>query len=177
MQNNIQVARVALTNVVGDGANYVVAASAAAGLSGQLNQTHHFLYLDLPIWLFFAVALVLSAIGSLGSLYIDMMSETKFSYAQITVNLILGFITGIIGAFIILPAVTANPPIPLILITALIMSLIGTVLVKNLGDLIRSAGLWQAIKEIAMEALVVVKNLVIERLKLLLAVFFGGGSK
>lgn len=177
MHNRIQVARVAIVNIVGDGANYVAAASAAAGLSSQLNQTHNFLYLDLPIWLFFAAALVLSAMGSLGSLYIDMMSESQLTPFQIAANLILGFFTGVIGAFVILPAFTAKPPVWLILVTALIMSLIGTVLIKNMGDLIRSAGLWQAVKEIAMEALGVIKNLVLERLKLLLAVFFGGGGK
>lgn len=177
MHNKIQVARVALANTAGDSANYVVAASAAAGLSEQLNQTHNFLYLDLPIWLFFATALFLSAMGSLASLYLDMMHDPKPTFRQMIVNLVLGFFTGVIGAFVILPALTANPPLPLVLLTALIMSLIGTVLVKNVGDLLRSANLWQAVKDIAMEALAVIKKLLIERLKLLLAVFFGGGGK
>lgn len=177
MHNKIQVARVAAANIAGDGANYIVAASAAVGLSEQLNQTHNFLYLDLPIWLFFATALLLSAMGSLASLYLDMMNDPKPTIKQMIVNLILGFFTGVIGAFVILPTLTTNPPLPLVLLTALIMSLIGTVLVKNVGDLLRSTSLWQAIKDIAMEALVVTKNLLIERLKLLIAVFFGGGGK
>jgi hypothetical protein len=177
MHNKIQVAKLSLINIAGDSANYVVAASAAAGLSEQLHQTHNFLYLDLPLWLFFAAVLLLSAIGSLGSLYIDMMSDSDLKPARMVVNLVLGFLTGVIGAFVVLPAITAKPPLALMLITALIMSLIGTVLVKNIGDLLRSASLWQALKEIAMEALMIIKKLLIERLKLLLAVFFGGGGK
>lgn len=181
MTHRIEAARMTATSIVGGGANYIAVGSAASGLAHQLNQTHPFLYLDLPIWLFFAAALVLAMIGSIASLFVDLMTTPELSPAQLSINLILGFLTGTIGAFVVLPAVTSSPTMPLLLLTALAMSFLGTVLVRNIGDLLRSADLWHGIKTLTkdaiIEALEFLKNLAIERFKLLLAVFFGGHKK
>ena len=70
---------------------------------------------------------------------------------------------------------------PLLLLTALCMSFLGTVIVRNIGELLRSAELWQSIKtllkELIIELLEFFKDVVLERLKLLAAVFFGGRNK
>lgn len=181
MNHRIEAVRVASTSIIGGGANYIAVASAASGLAQQLNQTHSFLYLDLPIWLFFAAAMVLAMIGSLVSLFIDLMATPPLSPARLAVNLILGFLCGVVGAFVVLPSFTANPPMPLLLLTALCMSFLGTVIVRNIGELLRSAELWQSIKtllkELIIELLEFFKDVVLERLKLLAAVFFGGRNK
>ena len=117
MPHRIEAAKATVTSLAGNGANLVAVASAAAGLTQQLNQTHPFLYLDLPIWLFFAAAVILSMMGSLVSLFVDLMATPPPSPARLAINLILGFLTGIIGAFVILPSVTAAPPMPLLLLT------------------------------------------------------------
>jgi hypothetical protein len=168
--------KITVTTIAGNGAHYLAVASSAAGLSQQLNQTHNFLYLDLPVWVFFSFALVLAAIGSLGSLYTDVMKQTDITGAQMAANLVLGFFAGVIGAFVILPAIT-TPPISIVLVTALILSFIGTVLIKNMGDLVRSVELWDAIRDILREQLPAIKALLKERFQALLTLIFGGRHK
>ncbi len=171
MNHRIETARLALANISGGSATYVATATSAAGLSEQLNQTHMFLYLNLPIWIFFTAAFLLAIVGSLGSLYIDVMREDDLTLAQKFINLSLGFITGLLGAFVVLPAFTAAPPMPVILLTSLITSFAGTVVIRNIGDLIRNEELWDAVKTLVIERL---KLLSIDRLKELLTLFFGG---
>lgn len=166
MTHSIEAARLSIASITGGSATYVAAATSAAGLSNQLNQTHLFLYLQLPIWIFFVGAFMLAIVGSFGSLYIDTMREADLSYAQKIVNLSLGFMTGLVGAFVILPALTAAPKMPLLLLTSLVMSFVGTVIVRNIGELVRSDELWDA-----------VKGLLIERLKTLVSLVFGGRKK
>lgn len=181
MNHRFDVVKMTTTSIVGGGANYIAVASAAGGLAQQLNQTHAFLYLDLPIWMFFAAAMILAMTGSLASLLIDLMAQPPLSTAHLALNLILGFMTGIVGAFVLLPVFTAKPTMPLLLLTALSMSFLGTVLVRNIGELLRSTEIWQSIKttlkEIILESMVILKDVVVERFKLLLAVFFGGPKR
>lgn len=170
MQNRIEAAKLTLTTIAGGGANLVAVAATAAGLTQQLNQTHHFLYLDIPIWIFFVAAFILAIIGSLFSLLIDLMSVPPLSKARLVINLILGFCTGVVGAFVLLPAFTSKPTMPLLLLTALCMSFLGTVIIRNIGELLRSAELWTAAK-------IIIKDFLLDRLELLLALFGGGRKK
>lgn len=165
MSQKIEAART-VASITGSAATYVATGTSAAGLAHQLNQTHPFLYLDLPIWIFFVGAFMLAIVGSFGSLYIDTMREANLSYTQKFVNLSLGFMTGLIGAFIILPAFTAAPPMPLLLLTSLVMSFVGTVAIRNIGELVRSEELWDAAKVILTE-----------RLQTLVSLVFGGRKK
>ena len=93
----------------------------------------------------------------------------------------LGFFTGIVGAFVVLPSFTSSPTMPLLLLTALSMSFLGTVVVRNIGEILRSAELWRSIKALlsdsVIEALQFFKDVLMERQKLLAAVFFGGHKK
>lgn len=177
MPNRIEAARLTIVNIAGGSANYIVVATSAVGLTQQLNQPHEFLYLQLPLWMFFLATLALSLIGSLGSLYIDAIRESNLSFGQKIINLGLGFLVGIIGAFLILPALVAKPPVLVILLTALTMSFIGVVLVRNIGDLVRSQELWNAAKEVCKEVLVFLKDLLIERIKIFVSLFVGGRDK
>lgn len=177
MTHRIDTAKIAMLNIAGGGANAIVAGSGAIGITQQLNQTHSFLYLDLPIWIFFVGTIILALIGSLGSLYTDVMSNSKLSATQMTVNLALGFLTGVIGAFIILPAITARPPIQIMLVTSLSLSFVGTVMIKNIGDIARSGELWAAVKDIFIAMLEPIKAIVINKFDLLMQLFFGGRNK
>ena len=170
MPNKFEAAKITVTSIAGGGANFIAVVSTAAGLTQQLNQTHHFLYLDLPIWIFFAAAFILAFIGSLLSLLIDLMSVPPLSTGRLIFNLILGFCVGIVGAFVLLPAFTTKPTMPLLLLTALCMSFLGTVIVRNIGELLRSAELWQAVK-------IIIKDFLLDRLELVLALFGGGRKK
>lgn len=170
MNHRFDVVKMTTTSIAGGGANYIAVASAAGGLAQQLNQTHPFLYLDLPIWMFFAAAMTLAMIGSLASLLIDLMAQPPLSAIHLALNLILGFMTGIVGAFVLLPAFTAKPTMPLLLLTALSMSFLGTVIIRNIGELVRSTELWQSIKE-------TLKGAILERVDLVVQLVFGGRKK
>jgi len=175
MNQPIDAAKVTIVSIVGHGANYMAVATSAAGISQQFSQTHSFLYLDLPLWVFFVATLVLAAIGSLASLYTDVMQDGDMTAGMMAVNLVLGFVAGNVGAFILLPVFTENPPMPLVLLTALIMSFIGTVIIKNIGEIVRSAEMSQALKSLFIEVVTVVKDLIVGRIKAVFALFFGGG--
>lgn len=177
MPHRIETAKLAAISVAGGSANLIAVTTAATGLTQQLNQTHQFLYLDLPIWIFFAGAFVLSIIGSVISLYIDVMNQTPMTRSQLVINLTMGFLIGVLGAFVVLPALAAEPPMPIILLTALFMSVLGTVLIRNIGEILRSAELWQAVKDIVMSALAAVKEVAIERMDLFIQLIFGGRKK
>lgn len=177
MTHRIETARVAVLSVAGGGANAVVASSGAIGISQQLNQTHSFLYLDLPIWIFFIGTIFLALIGSLFSLYTDVMSNAKLTAPQMAANLALGFIVGIIGAFVILPAITTKFPIQVMLVTSLSLSFVGSLLIVNIGGFVRSPELRVAIKDVVTTALAAIKNLIIERVDLFIQLLFGGRKK
>lgn len=182
--SKIETAKMTLASISGAGFNAVAATGSAAGLSNltlELGQTQQFLYLNIPIWMFFCAALLLSMFGSFASLFIDLMREANITRAQMALNLVLGFFSGVIGAFVILPAVTAAPVMPIMMLTALILSFVGTVLVRNLGDIIRDEQLAAIIKDFVLgsvlEVLTILKDIVISRLKALLSLFLGGSGK
>lgn len=182
--SNIETAKMTLASIGGAGFNAIAATGSAAGLttlSMELGQTQQFLYLNIPIWMFFCAALLLSMFGSFASLFIDIMREAKLTRAQMTLNLMLGFFTGIVGAFVILPAITATPVMPIVLLTALILSFVGTVLVRNLGDIIRDDQLATIVKDFILgsilEVLTILKDIIISRLKIIASLFFGGSGK
>lgn len=159
-------AKITTANIVGGGANLVAVATSAAGLNEQLSHTYPFLYLNLPLWFFFLLTFLLSVVGAFGSLFVDRMAETGLSVTQKLSNFIVGVVTGLVGAFIILPSITGGEPeMSVMLLTALAMSFLGTILIRNIGDLARSAELWDEVKSIS-----------ISRIKHLVAFFIGGSS-
>ncbi|GEM_PF-1995165 len=177
MTHRIEAAKLAVISIMQSGVHGVIAAAGAIGLNQQLNQTHNFLYLDLPIWIFFVLALFLSFVGSLFSLLTDLMKDPSLTFGQKVINLTLGFAVGVISSFVVLPAITAKPPVQLLMITALIMSFVGAILVKNIGDFVRSPELWLAVQSMAKELLKEVKDILIERFKIFITLFFGGRNK
>ena len=177
MMPRIEAARVAVLGIAGSGANAVVAGTGAIGLSQQLSQTHSFLYLDLPIWIFFIGVVVLALLGSFASLYTDVMNDARLTASQMAVNLTLGFFSGVIGAFIILPAITAKPPIQIMLITSVSLSFVGTVMIRNIGDLARSPELAHIIKTLLLERIQAIFMLIFDRIEAFISFVLGGRKK
>lgn len=170
MLRTLDAARLTIITIAAGSANLIAIVSTATGLAQQLDQTHNFLHMDLPIWIFFIGAFILSIMGTMLAWLIDLMSIPPPTKVQLLINLVLGFMTGILGAFILLPIFTEKPTMPLLLLTSLCMSFLGAVLVRNVGELLHSAELWLAVKNM-------LKNFIIERIELLLALFGGGRKK
>lgn len=144
-------------------------AVSAVGITEQLSQPHHFMHLNLPLWMFFLGVFLLSFVGSVASLFTDTM---ELSNGKKISNLIMGFMTGVLGAFVLLPAITDDPSVDIMLVTALIMAFSGTVLLHIFGTFLRSdttkSGVTQAIVEFAS----VIKDRIILAIKAL----FGNGE-
>lgn len=169
MPSNFAAAKATIAMIAGSSAGLVGAPTIATmALTDQLKRPHEFLYLHLPIWYFFLAAFVLSAIGAVSALFTDAMSDPKLIKSSIgrkAGKVIVGFVTGIIGSFIVLPSFTAHPPMGVFLLTSLIVSFSGSVLIHNLGELKRDEELQAS-----------VRRLIVSKLKDLIHLLTGGKS-
>ncbi|MDO5769004.1 MAG: hypothetical protein Q4P13_05825 [Psychrobacter sp.] len=172
MPQNFAAAKTTVALIAGSSASMVGAATSAIGISEQLNKQHDFLYLTLPIWVFFIGVFVLSAIGAIIAFFTDTLNSdtarTPGSAKRRFGNLLIGFLSGIIGAFVILPSFTSNPPLPMLWITALVMSFSGSVLIHNASELKRDDELQVAVRKLIKRWLISV----FEKIELLI-----GGKK
>ncbi|WP_230657768.1 hypothetical protein [Psychrobacter sp. I-STPA10] len=176
MPQNIAAAKTTLALIISSSASIIGASTSAVVISDginsgltklsigeQLNQPHEFLYLNLPIWYFFVAVFLLSAIGSLVAFFTDTLSEKDQKYQSSNGrkigNLFIGFITGIIGTFVVLPAFTAHPPVGIMLITSLVVSFAGSVLIHNLSELKRDDELQTSVRKLIVKRLVSIINL------------------
>lgn len=168
MPQNIAAAKTTIGLIVSSTASMVGASTSAIALSDQLNQRHEFLYLDLPIWYFFTAVFALSAIGAVASLFTDTIKDSDYRYLSIPRKIayvVCGFLCGIIGAFIILPSFTANPEMGIMMMTALVLSFSGMVLINNLSEIKRDDELQKSIRTLIVSRLTAVLN------------FLGGGKR
>ena len=102
MQHNIDTAKLTIGLIASSVASIFSASASAVAITDQLNQTHTFLYLNLPIWVFFFAVLLLSMLGSAASLLTDIYTsdmEQRPSVLQQIFHLAGGFFSGIVGAF------------------------------------------------------------------------------
>ena len=89
-------------------------------------------------------------------------------------NFFMGFLLGIIGAFVILPNFTSKAPtMELMFITAVAFAFSGTVLLHNISVILHSDMLKEGMMNMAGEAGGIVKNRFFKALK----VFFGADDK
>lgn len=75
MQHNIDTAKLTIGLIASSVASIFSASASAVAITDQLNQTHTFLYLNLPIWVFFFTVLLLSMLGSAASLLTDIYTS------------------------------------------------------------------------------------------------------
>ncbi|WP_296405031.1 hypothetical protein [Psychrobacter sp.] len=153
MQHKIEAAKMTVGLIIGSSVSMLSASGSAIALTEQLNAPHKFLYLNLPMWMFFSAIFALSIIGSVASLFTDIYKDNGFKTLPIShqiLHFIGGFLSGIIGAFVLLPAFTQtqSPPLEIMMVTALALSSSGVVLLNNWGELKRDEKLQQSVRQL-----------------------------
>ncbi|MDO4440562.1 MAG: hypothetical protein Q4B81_00080 [Moraxella sp.] len=134
----------------------------AGSIFHQASQTHVFLHMNLPLWIFFVAVIVLSAFGSFASMLTDAMQvDVRHKIA----NFFMGFGIGLLSAFVILPSLSSNPSVGMMMITALAFSFSGSVLIHNLGRIMRSDEFSDGIHDTANHAGKTIKHRLIAILK------------
>lgn len=124
----------------------VTGASTASGslsIFQQLSVLYPFLYLQLPLYVFFIMIALMCLIGSILALLTDVMEDEPSTFKKVS----LAFIVGLVSAFIVLPSLVAAPSIGTLLITALASSFSGTVLVFIFAQVIKDKTLQNTIKD------------------------------
>lgn len=120
----------------------VSAATTSLTIAQQLNVLYPFLYLMLPLWVFFSAVVIVSLLGATGALLTDVVDD-EISKPK---KLALAFGTGLISSFIILPAFVSAPSMSALLITSLGASFAGSVLIFILAQVLKDKELKTAIK-------------------------------
>lgn len=163
--------KTALVSIVGSTGSIVLFATTAIAITEQLNIAQPFLHLYLPLWFGYLMVFILALVGAVGSLFTDTMQQSKIGKAK---NFFMGFLLGIIGAFVILPNFTTKAPtFELMFITSLAFAFSGVVLLNNLSVILHSDMLKNGMVNAAGEAGGIVKNRFFKAIK----VFFGMDDK
>ena len=171
MPHNIVAIKTALVSIVGSTGSIVLSATTAIAITEQLNIAQPFLHLYLPLWFGYLMVFILALAGAVGALFTDTIQQSKIGKAK---NFFMGFLLGIVGAFVILPNLTSKPPtFELMFITSLAFAFSGVVLLNNLSVILHSDMLKNGMMNAAREAGGIVKNRFLKALK----VFFGMDDK
>lgn len=171
MPHNVIAVKAAMVSVVGSTGGIVLSAASAIAITEQLNIAQPFMHLLIPTWLGYAIAILLSLIGAIASQFTDTIQQSVMGRVK---NFFMGFLLGIIGAFVILPNFTSKAPtMELMFITAVAFAFSGTVLLHNISVILRSDMLKDGMMNMAGEAGGIVKNRFFKALK----VFFGADDK
>lgn len=167
MPHNVAVVKTAIVGVVGSTGNIVLSAASAVAITEQLNIAQPFLHLYLPLWFGYLMVFILALIGAIASQFTDTIQQSVMGRVK---NFFMGFLLGIIGAFVILPNFTTKAPtMELMFITSLAFAFSGTVLLHNISVILHSDMLKDGMVNAAGEAGGIVKNRFLKALK----VFFG----
>lgn len=123
----------------------VTGASTAVGslsIFQQLSVLYPFLYLQLPLYVFFIMIVLMCLTGSVLALLTDVMDNEPSTFKKISI----AFLVGLVSAFIVLPSLVAAPSMGTLLLTALGASFSGTVLVFIFAQVIKDRTLQTTIK-------------------------------
>ena len=115
----------------------------------QLNETHMYLGLNVPLWWLYALIIILPFIGAFWSLTTDTLKGK----GSVTGKLLTAATVGLVGAFIIVPAVTESPNIIVMMVVSLFGSYAGTVLLLLLGRLLNNQALQEDVVDSAAESI------------------------
>lgn len=171
MPHNIVAIKTALVSIVGSTGSIVLSATTAIAITEQLNIAQPFMHLLIPTWLGYVIAILLALIGAIASQFTDTIQQSAMGRVK---NFFMGFLLGIIGAFVILPNFTSKAPtMELMFITSLFFAFSGTVLLHNISVILRSDMLKDGMMSAAEEAGGFFKNRFFKALK----VFFGMDDK
>ena len=147
-------------------------AVSAVGVGAQLNQTHAFLYMDLPLWYFYIAMVVLSFVGALWSMFTDTMQAR----GNPALKLIVAFTVGIVASFVVLPIFASEPPVAVMLFISLAGSFSGTVLLFLIADVLNDNELRQSIITVAKQAVLDTFKSLADRVRAIAAAIFKGGA-
>lgn len=171
MPHNVVAVKTALVSIVGSTGSIVLSAASAIAITEQLNIAQPFMHLLIPTWLGYVIAILLALIGAIASQFTDRIQQSAMGRVK---NFFMGFLLGIIGAFVILPNFTSKAPtMELMFITSLFFAFSGVVLLHNISVILHSDMLKNGMMAAAREAGGIVKNRLFKALK----VFFGVDDK
>lgn len=120
----------------------VTTASGSMSIAQQLSVLYPFLYLQLPLYVFFIMIAVAAFIGSVAALLTDVMENEKSNFKKI----FFAFGTGLTSSFIILPSIVTAPTMGILILTALGTSFSGTILVYILAQVIKDKNIQKGVK-------------------------------
>ena len=147
-------------------------AVSAVGVGAQLNQTHAFLYMELPLWYFYIAMVILSFVGALWSMFTDTMQAR----GNPALKLIVAFTVGIVASFVVLPVFASEPPVAVMLFISLAGSFSGTVLLFLIADVLNDNELRQSIIAVAKQAVLDTFKSLADRVRAIAAAIFKGGA-
>lgn len=160
MPHNIYDAAQVATNITLASAGTAISAAsllvqtndASLTLGAQLNVTHSFMYLQIPLWWFFVASVVLAFVGAFWSLNTDTLREGGTRMGK----LLTAATVGLISTFVVLPSVVDAPNVILMMITSLGGGFSGTVLLYLAARLINNKELHDSVIDIISEKIVAI---------------------
>ena len=147
-----QIALAATGTVVSAASLIAQTSDASLTLGAQLNVTHSFMYLQIPLWWFFIASVVLAFVGAFWSLSTDTLREGGTRIGK----LLTAATVGLIATFVILPSVIDAPNVILMMITSLGGGFSGTVLLYLAARLINNKELHDSVVDIISEKIVAI---------------------
>lgn len=150
-------------------------ASTVAGgvsLSVQLQEQHQYMYLQLPLWVFLVATMVLIFAGAFVSMLTDTMRTDSGRFGQFLTALTVG----IIVTFVFLPLVVAEPNPLYLMLTGVVSSFSGTVLLYLLTKVVTDEVLHQSILDIVTTGVRDSVTTIVTRISDVIKAIFGGGK-
>lgn len=135
-------------------------------IGAQLNVTHAFMYLQIPLWWFFVASIILAFVGAFLALYTDTLKDSGSTVGK----LLAATTVGLIATFVVLPAVITAPNVIIMMMTSLGGGFSGTVLLYLAARLINNKELHDAVIDVISEKLV-------SLIRFLLSLLPGGKDK
>lgn len=145
-------------------------AASAASLSVQLNQSHSFFYLQLPLWILFIAMVVLTFTGA----FISLMTDYMRSRGTLRGKLLTAISVGLFISFVVLPAFAKEPNPTLMLITAFVGGLSATILTYITLRVLNNKELHDAITDLIVKRVIEAIDLVTGYAISILKSIFGG---
>lgn len=149
-------------------------ASTVAGgvsLSVQLQERHQYMYLQLPLWVFLVATVVLIFAGA----FVSMLTDTMQSETGKVGKFLTAFTVGVIVTFVVLPLVVAEPNPLYLMLTGVVSSFSGTVLLYLLTKVVTDEVLHQTILDIVTTGIKDSVTTIVTRISDAIKAFFGGG--
>lgn len=134
----------------------LVAQNTSGSIGAQLNVTHAFMYLQIPLWWFFVASVVLAFVGAFLALYTDTLKHSGSTVGK----LLTATAVGLLATFVFLPAVVAAPNVIVMMLTSLGGGFSGTVLLYLAARLINNKQLHdEVIDEVSAKLVLVIRFL------------------